>query len=260
MNKVTDQIGREVEILEGPARIISLVPSQTELLSDLGLEEEVIGITKFCVHPEKWFKEKIKVGGTKKLKLEKIRELNPDFIIANKEENTREQVDTLAKEFPVWVSDVKTLGDAYDMINQVGVIVGKSDSASSLLKSIKEEFEKLNPRPPFPRTAYLIWQKPLMTIGNDTFINSLLRNAGFENIFSSRQRYPVITMQDLKADCEILLLPSEPFPFSEKHRKTWSRYLPGTKVILVDGQYFSWYGSRLVKAPAYFSSIWSNLS
>ncbi|MEO1713109.1 MAG: helical backbone metal receptor, partial [Bacteroidota bacterium] len=119
MRRVTDQLGRTVEIPINPQRVISLVPSQTELLFALGLDEEVIGITKFCVHPKEQFQKKERIGGTKRLKIERIRELNPDFILANKEENDAEQILALAEEFPTWVSDISTLDDATEMIRQV---------------------------------------------------------------------------------------------------------------------------------------------
>ena len=116
MRSVTDQTGRSITIPDSPKRIISIVPSQTELLFDLGLSDEVIGITKFCVHPEEWFRKKTRVGGTKQLNMETIRSLQPDLIVANKEENEQVQVEDIAKEFPVWISDIKTLSDAKRMI------------------------------------------------------------------------------------------------------------------------------------------------
>ncbi len=114
----TDQTGREVSIPSHPQRIISLVPSQTELLFDLGLEEQVAGITKFCVHPEKWFRSKTRIGGTKNIKSALIHQLQPDLIIANKEENVKEQVEELAAHYPVWVSDIHDLQSALDMIRR----------------------------------------------------------------------------------------------------------------------------------------------
>src|ERR1700741_3198050 len=106
-----DQTGRKISIPQIPQRIISLVPSQTELLFDLGLDKEVVGITKFCVHPPEWFQTKTRVGGTKQLKIDLIKQLQPDLIIANKEENVKEQIEELEKHFPVWISDVNNLED-----------------------------------------------------------------------------------------------------------------------------------------------------
>lgn len=239
-----------------PSRIISLVPSQTELLCHLGLTEQVIGITKFCVHPKEWHQNKTRIGGTKTLNIEKIKSLQPDLIIANKEENVREQVEELAKEFPVWASDVNTLEDAYEMIESVGALTGKSSDAKELVAHIKTAFAQLQTPNNKPQTAYLIWKDPYMTAGGDTFINDMLTKAGFQNAFTSKQRYPVVTVDDLRsAACQLLFLSSEPYPFKQKHIDELQAHLPKTKIVLVDGEMFSWYGSRLLKAPAYFQNL-----
>lgn len=255
-----DQTGRNISLNKLPQRIISLVPSQTELLFDLGLENEVIGITKFCVHPEEWFRNKTRVGGTKQLNLEIIRQLRPDLIIANKEENVKEQIDELEKDFPVWISDVSNLDDAFVMIKQVGLITNKEHQANKIINQIKENFSRLQTPNSRLRTAYLIWQDPYMTVGGDTFIHAMMKKAGFENIFSDKKRYPEITIEELQtAGCQLIFLSSEPFPFKEKHRGELQKKLPGTKVFLVDGEMFSWYGSRLQFAPAYFQHLYDQI-
>jgi ABC-type Fe3+-hydroxamate transport system substrate-binding protein len=255
-----DQTGKNISLIKLPQRIISLVPSQTELLSDLGLENEVAGITKFCIHPEEWFRKKTRVGGTKQLNLEIIRQLRPDLIIANKEENVKEQIDELGKDFPVWISDVKNLDDAYVMIKQVGLITNKEHQSNKIIIQIKENFTRLQTPNSRLQTAYLIWQNPYMTIGGDTFIHAMMEKAGFENIFSDKKRYPEITIEEMQyANCQLLFLSSEPFPFKEKHRDELQKKLPGTKVILVDGEMFSWYGSRLQFAPAYFQQLYDQI-
>ena len=139
----TDQTGRSISLHSPPGRIISVVPSQTELLHYMGLNDEVAGITKFCIHPDHWFRTKTRVGGTKHLSIDKIRELQPDLIIANKEENVKEQVELLAADFPVWVSDVNNLDDACSMIASIGDIVQKNDPANELVQNIRSEFELL---------------------------------------------------------------------------------------------------------------------
>lgn len=251
----TDQLNRTIEVKARPQKIISVVPSQTELLHYLGLEKEVIGITKFCIHPDKWFREKQRVGGTKNLHLQKIKELHPDLIIANKEENLKEQIEELANQFPVWVSDVNNLEDSLDMIEKIGRLTAREKEADGLLSRIKSEFEKIQFTIQF-RTAYLIWKDPYMTVGGDTFIHDMLRRAGFENIFAVENRYPTVSIEDIKnANCELLLLSSEPYPFQQKHIDELQAFLPNTKIMLVDGEMFSWYGSRLVKAPNYFSAL-----
>jgi ABC-type Fe3+-hydroxamate transport system substrate-binding protein len=235
-------------------RIISLVPSQTELLYDLGLDEEVIGITKFCIHPDKWFRSKIRIGGTKDLHLDKIRGLNPDLIIANKEENEKEQVEKLALEFPVYTSDIKDLEQAIDMIRTVGDLCDRTGNAEKIIETIRNNFSTLHLPQELKKAAYIIWKEPLMTVGGDSFINNMMHYAGFENIFQNKSRYPIIQTEDLKG-CEWLLLSSEPYPFRQKHIDAFSKLLPGTKIVLVDGEMFSWYGSRLIHAPAYFTEL-----
>jgi ABC-type Fe3+-hydroxamate transport system substrate-binding protein len=237
-------------------RIISLVPSQTELLHWLGLEKETIAITKFCVHPKEWFKTKIRVGGTKSIDIQKIVELNPDLIIANKEENTLEEINVLAKQFNVLVTDVKTLPDALFMINNIGSITNRLSGSNKLISEINISFKGLLPSPTLIPVAYLIWQKPYMTIGSDTFIHEMMETAGFKNVFRRQLRYPEISIEDIKnSGCRVLMLSSEPFPFKQKHIDRLQQQLPGVLVKLVDGELFSWYGSRLLLAPAYFIKL-----
>ncbi|NOT50637.1 MAG: ABC transporter substrate-binding protein [Chitinophagaceae bacterium] len=256
MSLFIDQTGRKVSIPQTPQRIISLVPSQTELLFDLGLDKEVTGITKFCVHPAEWFKIKTRVGGTKQIEPHIIHQLQPDLIIANKEENVKEQVEELEKHFPVWVSDVNNLDDAYHMIEQIGLITGRVKQAKEINDRTRESFSQLQTSNSKLRTAYLIWQKPYMTVGGDTFIHSMLEAAGFENTFKNKTRYPEIAIDELKTyNVELLLLSSEPYPFKQKHIDELQMHLPKTKIMLVDGEMFSWYGSHLLKAPFYFSSL-----
>lgn len=255
-----DQLARAIELNQPPKRIVSLVPSQTELLFDLGLNEEVIGITKFCIHPKQWFQSKTRVGGTKQLHPEKIKQLRPDLIIANKEENVQEQIEELAKDFPVWISDVNNLNDALEMINSIGEITGKSTEAKKIIDQITENFSQLPTSNPKFLSCYLIWKDPYMTIGGDTFISNLLHRAGFENGFASQLRYPSISIEQLQTvNCQLLLLSSEPFPFKQKHVAELQSLLPQTKILLVDGEMFSWYGSRLIKAPQYFRQLQNQL-
>jgi ABC-type Fe3+-hydroxamate transport system substrate-binding protein len=280
MNIYKDQLGREVVIPYPPRRIISLVPSQTELLYDLGLDEEVIGITKFCIHPDRWFRSKTRIGGTKQLHLEQIIALQPDLVIANKEENTAEQVQYLMQHVPVWVSDIHQLEDAVDMIKSIGSITGKSERACQIADNISLSFRKLKEDirdtrhvsgasdvpgiQDIPgthalssmRTAYFIWREPWMVAGGDTFIHTMLGYCGLKNVFAETPRYPAIDIEQLKTiDCQLVLLSSEPYPFKEKHIMELQALLPGSRIELVDGEMFSWYGSRLGKAPAYFREL-----
>lgn len=256
MPSFVDQTGRTIQLDKTPQRIVSLVPSQTELLYDLGLDQEVIGITKFCVHPETWYKIKTRVGGTKQLNLETIHTLKPDLIIANKEENVREQVEELANNYPVWVSDVNDLATALGMITQVGLLTGTGEKAVEITNCIKKKFSQLSTPESVLRTIYLIWQKPYMTVGGDTFIHSMLEIAGFKNIFADKTRYPELTIAELQnRNPEIIFLSSEPYPFKQKHVDELQPFFPNAKIVLVDGEMFSWYGSRLLCAPEYFDKL-----
>ncbi len=257
MRIVLDQMQRSVQVPEHPQRIISLVPSQTELLHDLGLGEHVVGITKFCVHPEAWFRSKPRVGGTKKVDFEKVRSLKPDLIIGNKEENERKDIQALEKEFPVWMSDVRDLDGALDMILRVGDITGSRARAEVLELGIDRAFAELIPVEPTRTVAYFIWREPFMVAGHGTFVNDMLKRCGLINVFDDGDaRYPVITSQELaESDPELILLSSEPYPFKQEHIAELNMICPGTPVKFVDGELFSWYGSRLLLAPAYFSGL-----
>jgi ABC-type Fe3+-hydroxamate transport system substrate-binding protein len=263
---ITDQLGRKLHLPGSPQRIVSVVPSQTELLFDLELNDVVVGITKFCVHPEKWFRSKTRVGGTKSLNLDTIHFLEPDLIIANKEENTKQQIEELAKVYPVWISDVSDLSTALQMIRSIGELTNKQEKAAGIVTRIQHAFDSLaiivqrmNHR---PGTAFLIWKDPYMTIGADTFIHAMLTTCGLRNIFEHLTRYPQVTIEELqqvnpggKPHCELLLLSSEPFPFKQKHAQELQLQLPATKIMLVDGEMFSWYGSRLLYTAEYLTKL-----
>jgi len=255
MPAFVDPTGHRIYLDHFPARIVSLVPSQTELLYDLGLDESVIGITKFCVHPDKWFHTKTRVGGTKQLHLEIIHQLQPDLVIANREENVKEQIQELQQHYPVWTSDVHDIPSALQMISSIGEMVDKEARAKEWVDRIETEFKNLIPLPAIP-AAYLIWQNPFMTVGSDTFIHAMMEKAGLINIFQERQRYPEISIEDLKVNnCKLLLLSSEPFPFQQKHIDELMPQLPGIQIKLVDGELFSWYGSRMVRYPSYMQTL-----
>jgi ABC-type Fe3+-hydroxamate transport system substrate-binding protein len=251
----TDQLNREVTITYPPKRIISVVPSQTELLFELGISEEIVGITKFCVHPAAQCNSKRKVGGTKKLDIELIRTLQPDLIIGNKEENIKEQIELLSAEFPVWVSDVANLESAMIMISQLGQVVDRQPEAAYLNHLINAGFTDLQTLALqlgiSKKVAYLMWKDPYMAAGRDTFISDILMKIGLSNVLKEN-RYPVIGIEELAAlKPDVLFLSSEPFPFREKHMVELQQALPGVEIMLVDGEMFSWYGSRLVKAVQY---------
>ena len=253
-----DQLNRVLNLETTPVKIVSLVPSQTELLFDLGLEKEVIGITKFCVHPADWKKNKVILGGTKKLNIEKIRSISPDLIIANKEENDKEQISILTDEFPVWISDVHNLEQSLEMIDTIGKITGKANTAVEICRSICENFSRLEANLPArsQTVIYLIWRDPFLTIGRDTFIHDMLTKCGFTNLFANELRYPEISPNNLKVlNPDIIFLSSEPYPFSHEHVSEIASLCPQSDIHLVDGEMFSWYGSHLIKVPDYFQSL-----
>jgi iron complex transport system substrate-binding protein len=262
MKTVTDQLGTPHIFNTTPKRIISLVPSLTELLYEMGLEAEIIGITKFCVHPFHFKTTKISVGGTKQVHYEKIEALQPDIIICNKEENTKEMIEDLQKYCPnVFVTNIISIQDCLDAITSFGLIFNKRTSAQKIIDKIifaHDDFQSfMKDREP-QKVAYFIWASPYMVAGKDTFINTLLKLNKFENIYENREeRYPEIIIQKMRiqGDPDIVFLPSEPFPFKDEHAFELGRFTHHAKAVFVDGEMFSWYGSRLVKSFDYFKRL-----
>ena len=258
---ITDQLNRTIEFNFPPKRIVSLVPSQSELLWYLGLQKELVGITKFCVHPSEMFQSVKRIGGTKTVKFEEILKLKPDLIIANKEENQQEQIEELCKHYPVYISDIYNVNDALQMIKQVGLITDRKNKSEELVSNIKERYNLFKSKnseiKSEKRVAYLIWKNPYMAAGSATFITNMLHECGFTNVFGNhKNRYPEIEIEDLKKkNLDFIFLSSEPYPFKEKHIQELQLYLPSTRIILVDGEMFSWYGSRLLYAFDYFEEL-----
>lgn len=257
-----DQTGRLVNLEKAAKRIVSLVPSQTELLYDLGLNEEVIGQTLFCIHPNWAHQSKKRVGGTKTAKLDLIKSLKPDLILANKEENVKEQIEELEKDFPVYVSDIATLEDSLKMIEDVGILVDKTPQANQLISDIQQSFSRLISKKSAGKVVYLIWKEPLMAAGKGTFIDAMLAKCGFENaIDNSFSRYPELAIEQVnKMSPDWIFCSSEPFPFNQKHLEDLTTMGLNGKKVLVDGELFSWYGSRLIHAPHYFETLLKQLN
>ncbi|WP_100431625.1 ABC transporter substrate-binding protein [Flavobacterium sp. 1] len=264
MKQFTDQLGTIHTFDSSPKRIVSLVPSQTELLYDLGLEKSLVGITKFCVHPYHLKSTKKIVGGTKKVNCDKIRSLNPDIIICNKEENTKEIVDELWKICPVWVTDILTLEDNFQMITDFGQLFDKRTEArkwNDKLAFALSDFKIFIKDIPVKKAAYFIWKKPYMVAGSGTFIDELLKLNHFQNQYASQERYPEIELEkmDINGSLDLVLLSSEPFPFKAEDGFEMMKDTVNVKVILVDGEMFSWYGSRLIKALDYFKYLHNSI-
>lgn len=259
MPLVYDQLQQPVNIPEQVQRIVSLVPSQTELLYDLGLDHEVVGITKFCIHPADWRKRKTVIGGTKQFDIETIHKLKPDLIIGNKEENYQEGIETLMRDYPVWMSDIYKLDDAFTMIEQIGMLTHKQERAGQLVQEIQQQFSAINTFDG-QRVLYLIWRKPWMAAGQNTFINNMLNLSGLVNCVTL-DRYPEVSLSVIEQlNPDFIFLSSEPYPFKEKHMDELQHIFPDAKPILVDGEMFSWYGSRLLKFPAYLHSLIHHLN
>lgn len=260
----TDHLGNQINVNYPPKKIVSLVPSQTELLYDLGLHKEVVGVTKFCIHPAAKVKDAQKIGGTKKLNIDAIIALAPDLIIANKEENTIADITQLQQCFPVWVSDVNSFEDAVQTITEIGALVDRVPEAAYVNHLISAGFRDLQQlaveKKIAVKVAYLIWQDPYMAAGNKTFINDILTKVGFINVVK-QNRYPTLKAEDIAAaNPQYILLSSEPFPFNTTHAAQLAQQINGVKVLVVDGEMFSWYGTRLIKAVQYFFELQNNFA
>ncbi|MCW5912510.1 MAG: ABC transporter substrate-binding protein [Cyclobacteriaceae bacterium] len=249
----TDQLSRKIDVSFPPQRIISLVPSQTELLFDLGLSNRVAGVTKFCIHPAGTVKSKTIIGGTKNFRFDVIDQLKPDLIIGNKEENYIEGISILEQKYPVWMSDISDYESALAMIRGVAAVTGTTERGKKIISTINRAFERL-PEFPRKRVLYLIWH-PWMAAGTGTFIHSMLSRLGLINVVEG-SRYPELSEAAIRQlNPDVVLLSSEPFPFKAHHENSIRQLLPHAKVVHVDGELFSWYGSRMAKAPAYFASL-----
>ena len=246
MPNYKDQLGNLVQLREKPLRIISIVPSQSEFLWDIGLRDELVGITKFCIHPKEMFNSIDRVGGTKKLDLEKIRALKPDLIIGNKEENEQTQIEELQQEFLVWMSDIYTLEDAFEMMEALGVLLEKQKETKNVIDHLKKSLSSIRSILKPQRVAYFIWNKPYMFAAKNTFIDYVLNYLGLENALRDYERYPELDEMALKRiNPEVCFLSSEPFPFKDAHVKELQELLPNAKILIVDGEVFSWYGTRM---------------
>ncbi|WP_338733131.1 ABC transporter substrate-binding protein [Mangrovimonas cancribranchiae] len=260
--QVKDQLHRTLVFQDVPKRIVSLVPSLTELLCDLGLKKQLVGVTKFCVHPKTIREDTLIVGGTKQVHFDKIKALQPDIILCNKEENTQDIVEQCSQIAPVHVSDIYTVTDCLALIKMYGSIFDVKKEAAALVTSISNEqksFQNFIVDKPVLKVGYFIWSSPWMVAGNHTFINYLLEQNNFKNVFVSSSRYPEICLNNEKLKAaDVIMLSSEPYPFKKEHKETLEKQFPNTKVVLVDGEMFSWYGSRLKKAFPYFKCLHKN--
>lgn len=242
-------------------RIVSLVPSLTELVLDLELEKYLVGRTKFCIHPHNKIQSVPKIGGTKNVNVQAVLDLKPDLVLANKEENSKEDIEALMQSTFVHITDIPNYEKALLSILEIGKLTNRIEKSKALVDTIEDEFSELNRLSiKNNKVCYLIWNDPLMSIGKDTFINSMLDLCGLENIFHDQNRYPTTSEAEIKSKTpNFIFLSSEPFPFKETHVEMYQNLFPDSKVMLVDGEFFSWYGSRMVLAADYFKSLISVL-
>lgn len=240
-------------------RIISLVPSLTEYLWALGLEQEVVGITKFCIHPKAWWQHKTRVGGTKKVNFETIETLQPTLIIANKEENTKEDIEQLQLKYDVLLTDITSLEDAYRYLLEIGKKVQREEKSFSLVGQIQTDFQRAGNIAQGATFLYLIWKDPYFVVGPQTYIHALLTHFGLVNSCEI-ERYPELEQVLNNKDSQSVLpdyifLSSEPFPFEAKHKEEVQVLFPSAKIMLIDGEICSWYGSTMLKAPTYLKEV-----
>jgi iron complex transport system substrate-binding protein len=260
-NAVIDDLRHEVTFHFPPRRVVSLCPSLTETLFAVGLDENtIVGRTTYCIHPAEGVQGVPVVGGTKSVDVERIRALEPDLVIAEKEENPRQVVETLAETLPVFVFDVTDFESALRAISTLGALSGRAAQAEKLVADIRAAFAQLHPRRT-QRVAYLVWRNPYMAAGQDTYIHALLERCGFENVCAPLAgRYPVITdevLRDLAP--EWILLSSEPFSFDDAHVAELGAQIPTARAIRVDGEMFGWYGSRMLAAARYLEQLVARL-
>ena len=233
-------------------RIISLCPSLTELVFDLGRGDDLVGRTKFCVHPAGRVERIESVGGTKNPKVARIMELAPDLVLLNEEENRREDAEALAAAgVRCHVSFPRDVDETARMVRDIGAVLERPAEAGRIAADIERRAARVRDgarQAPAVRYAYLIWRNPWMVAGGDTFVTAILALAGGANVFADRpDRYPTVIPEELTAaDPDVVLLSSEPFPFKERHAEELEAAtgLPRDRMQFVDGEYLSWHGSR----------------
>jgi len=251
-----DATGRELALGRAPRRIVSLIPSVTETLFALGLDEAIVGVTVYCVEPRAGVARKTKVGGEKNPKLELIRELTPDLVIANVEENLKTHVDRLREwGIPVWVTFPRTVAEGIGMVRDLGELTATRTRAAAIADELEALLGRVHARTaarPSVRVFYPIWRAPYMTINADTYVHDMLAVCGGRNVFGDRpDRYPTISLEGVRAaGPDVIVLPDEPFRFRATHVQDFAPYpdIPAVargRIHLMDGKLFCWYGPRI---------------
>ena len=249
--------GAKVDHYLRPMRVVSLVPSWTEFLHDL--DSHVVGQTKFCVRPMSAFRSVDRIGGTKTIDVEKILALQPDLVVANKEENDREQVQELMVRCPshceVVVTDIRSLDSVWRAMHQLGESLEKRQETNQMVTQIQERWGEAKPL--VGKAGYAVWPKPWMAAGTDTFIHHVMQHWGIGNAVEGPSRYPSLAEESGRGvpHARLWLLPSEPFPFQQKHLTALQEDHPLAAFRLVDGEAFSWYGSRMLHAAGHLQEV-----
>jgi ABC-type Fe3+-hydroxamate transport system substrate-binding protein len=258
MVSITDSTNKTVSFSVPPQRVVCLIPSITETLFDLGLGDAVAGVSKFCIFPADGVRNKIKVGGQKDPDLEKIKDINPDLIIMNLEENKPEHIEFLSTHYKTWVTYPRSFRDAGTLIREIGRVFHAAKEAGAYADKIKKTADDLNSKTgQAVKTLYLIWRNPWMSINKDTFIHDTLTIHGLENVFGGKeQRYFEVTEEELRSAApDVIVLPDEPYRFREKHIAEFLHIpVPAVRnrqIFLADGTYFCWYGTRTARASEY---------
>lgn len=256
-----DDLGNELTFEKTPKRIISLVPSLTETLYDLNLEENILGITKSCTHPVHFKHTKTIIGDVKDVEIEKIKDLQPHIVFCNKGENSLETIKKLQEFTQVYVTVVKTIDDSIRLVEKLGLILNRRVDAKLINHKINlklEDFTQFIKEYDVKKAGYFIGYNPWVAAGDNTFINALLALNKFENIYTNKEdMYPIIEAKKirLEGDPDFVFFPSHPFAFNDKHIFEMGRFTHHASAVYVDGQMFSWFGSRLIKSFDYFKSL-----
>ncbi|MGD0205609.1 MAG: helical backbone metal receptor [Dehalococcoidia bacterium] len=256
---LVDALGRSLTIRRRPERIVSLVPSLTEALFTFGLEQEIVGVTRFCVEPRQGVADKTKVGGTKALDIAKIRALKPDLVVASAEENSPTDVAQLIDDgCPVFVTLATSVEGAIDLLRELATITGTTAAARPIIQGAKEalatmvaasaDLERV-------RVFCPIWRNPYMTCGRTTYMGDVIAVCGGRNVFDGRkERYPRLELVEMTAlDPQVILLPSEPYRFTKRHKADFTVFAEVTAVknghiFLIDGKMLTWYGPRTARS------------
>lgn len=262
MNMVMDALGRRFDLPNVPQRIVSLVPSLTEWLFALWLNERIVGVTDFCTRPSNLVIHKVKVRGTKNPNRATIFTLKPDLVIANKEENRQRDVDALTTAgVPVYVTDIRSLPHAIDQLGALADLLGVAEAAQPYLDDIRQAYTTLTVPQTRQRVLALIWREPWMAIGGDTYSHDLLERCGAHNAGADLPgRYPRFDLDDLSAlELDRILLLSEPYAFSADDLPPLQAHFNGP-IDFVDGELLTWYGPRISLALRKFGAMFRSFT